>query len=223
MTLLLALDTATERASLAVGVPGGAIHERVVAGRRELSRDIERIAAALLAEAGATPGDLGGVVVADGPGSFTGLRIGIAFAKGLVRVLGVPLRTTPSLMAAAWAVRGARFAGRDRADESHAPHTTHRAPVVAEYDALRGEVYRAVYRFARSAIETLLPPTVVSAAEPRPPGALLATEAQASAAALIGLSELHGGLQVVGAVAAWEPSYGRPAEAEARRLARERA
>ncbi len=199
--LMLALDTATERASLAVGSPEHHedIREHFLAGRRDLSREIERVAAELLREAGATPRDLAAIVVADGPGSFTGLRIGIAFAKGLAKALGVPLLTAPSLMGAAQSL--------DRY-----------GPVRAEYDALRGETYRAVYAFTDTAVETVTPPTLSVGAGDGP----RATEADASAAALIELAGLTGGTTEVTDVAGWEPAYGRPAEAEARRLARER-
>jgi len=199
VSLLLAVDTATARASLAVGAPDGAVVERAIEGRRDLSRDIERVAAELLREAGAVPRDLTAVVVADGPGSFTGLRIGIAFAKGVVAVLGVPLLAAPSLMGAAFAA--ARGAG---------------GVWVAEYDALRGEVYRASYRFGGGAVDAVAAPALASAGD----GAPHAREAQASAAALIRLAGLVGGPAPVTDPAGWEPVYGRPAEAEARRLAR---
>ena len=197
---MLALDTATERASLAVGSPEHheGIREHFLAGRRDLSREIERVAAELLKEAGATPRDLAAIVVADGPGSFTGLRIGIAFAKGMARALGIPLLTAPSLMGAAQSL--------DRYGQ-----------VRAEYDALRGEVYRAVYAFTDDAVETVAAPALAAGAAK----GSRATEADASAAALIELAGMKGGTSEVADVAGWEPAYGRPAEAEARRLARE--
>ncbi len=204
MSLHLALDTATDRATLALGTPRGIPVERVVAARRDLSRSIERIAAELLQRAEAAPRDIAGVVVADGPGSFTGLRIGVAFAKGLCRALGVPLLTAPSLLGAARAA----CAGA--------------GTVAVRYDALRGEVYRAVYHFgADGAVTIVAAPAIVpaGAAADVPAGALVASERHASAAALIRLVGVAGGAARVAEPGGWEPEYGRPAEAEARYLA----
>jgi tRNA threonylcarbamoyl adenosine modification protein YeaZ len=200
--LYLALETATDRPSLALGSPGSPGGDRRVASRHELSREIERLATALLGEHGIAARDLAGVAVADGPGSFTGLRIGIAFAKGLCRAAGLGLFTAPSLMAAArQAARGYE-------------------PVVVEYDALRGEVFRAAYRFLPD-VEVLATPALVAADVPSGyPGAARATTADASAAALLTLIGVAGGAVRVADPAAWEPAYGRMAEAEARYRAR---
>ncbi len=218
MTLVLGLDTATDRATIALGAPartGGGTHEIALPARRELSRDIERVTAALLRREHAEPRDLGGVIVADGPGSFTGLRIGVAFAKGLCRALGIPLWATPSMLGAATSV--ARSVG------AAVPRLT----VVVEYDALRGEVYRAIYEFEGGAVVARAAPDLApaggggSGAEGGPlPDAATAGEAQASAASLIAALDLTGGAVRVPDPAAWEPAYGRPAEAEARRLRR---
>ena len=87
----LAIDTATDRASIALGGPGlVAARAEVVGARRhaaELLPAIERC----LAEAGLGYGALEGIVLADGPGSFTGLRVGAAVAKALVRARRMPL------------------------------------------------------------------------------------------------------------------------------------
>jgi tRNA threonylcarbamoyladenosine biosynthesis protein TsaB len=200
VSLHLAIDTATARASLAVGTPRGVATLRVIEGRRDLSRAIERVSAELLEAADARARDLAGVVVADGPGSFTGLRIGVAFAKGVCRALGVPLLAVPSLMGAARAaLEGA-------------------GTVLAHYDALRGEAYRALYAFAADGSVTVLePPAIVaSAALAAPPGSHLASEREASAAALLKLVGVLGGALALDDPSTWVPAYGRPAEAEAR-------
>ena len=204
MKLYLALDTATARPTLALGTPAEPGTDLAVASRHELSREIERVAAGLLAGRGVSPRDLAGVVVADGPGSFTGLRIGIAFAKGLCRAARLPLLAAPSLQGAARAAAPDGFA------------------VLAEYEALRGDVFRAVYRFHAGAVDVLLAPELTDSQAPVPGEvAVRAGESSASAAALIGLVGIPDGAAQVPDPASWEPAYGRRAEAEARRLARE--
>jgi tRNA threonylcarbamoyl adenosine modification protein YeaZ len=198
--LYLALDTATDVPSLALGSPDAPGEDLRIPSRRDLSREIERAVQRLFAARSAGAAQLDGVLVADGPGSFTGLRIGIAFAKGLCRARSVPLLSAPSLLGAAWtAARGAGVA-------------------LAEYDALRGDVYRAAYRFAPGSVEVLLAPALAAAGSPvpLPAGYARATAEHASAAQLLRLVRLSGGAQAVAVPAAWEPAYGRPAEAEAR-------
>jgi tRNA threonylcarbamoyladenosine biosynthesis protein TsaB len=201
--LVLALDTATDRPTLALGTPGDPGPNAVILHRHDLSGEIDRVARSLFASRGVAPSALAGILVADGPGSFTGLRIGIAFAKGLTRALAVPLLAAPSLLGAARAVSGGGV-------------------VVADYGALRGDVYRAIYRFDAAGVTVLASPTLVPVASaPAVEGAFFtATGADASAAALLGLLGLPGGPAALRDPALWEPFYGRPAEAEARLLAR---
>src|SRR4051812_28397677 len=118
-SLVLTLDTATDRPTFALGTRGDREPEQAaLQHRHDLSREIDVVTRRLLAMRAATPADLAAIVVADGPGSFTGLRIGIAFAKGLCRACGIPMFAIPSLMGAAWSVsRGEGL-------------------VIAEYDAL---------------------------------------------------------------------------------------
>jgi len=206
MALYLALETATDVPSLALGAPDDPGADLRIPSRRDLSREIESAAGRLLGAHGVSPGGLAGVVVADGPGSFTGLRIGIAFAKGLCRAAGLPLLAAPSLLGAA---RAAAKGGD---------------VVVAEYDALRGDVYRAAYRLSAGGggVEVLLAPELASAGSAvAVAGAFSrASAADASAAALLRLVGVPGGAREVEDPAAWEPAYGRPAEAEARLRAR---
>lgn len=83
--LILAFDTATERATSALVDDGEVLGERVSRASTLLA-DVD----ALLRQAGAQPRDLGGLAVGTGPGSFTGIRIGLAAARGLALALGVP-------------------------------------------------------------------------------------------------------------------------------------
>ena len=206
--LILALDTATDFPSFALGTPAEPGPDRRLGDRRALSRDVERVVASLLAAQGAAARDLAAVLVADGPGSFTGLRIGAAFAKGLWRGLGVPLLTARSLLGAA--VGAARGAGAPLPVE-----------VVACYDALRGECHRAVYRVHENAVEVVEDAALADAASAdraAGEGTIRASEAQASAAALLGLVGVPGGPVPIEEPSGWEPTYGRPAAAEAKRL-----
>jgi len=83
--LVLAFDTATDRATSAL-VDGGEVLGERVSRAATLLADVD----ALLRQAGAHPRDIGGLAVGTGPGSFTGIRIGLAAARGLALALGVP-------------------------------------------------------------------------------------------------------------------------------------
>src|SRR5438034_9971706 len=96
----LALDTATEIASVAAGRPPVAQSGAHMQGARRHAAEIIRLVDFALSRLSIRPTDLEGLVVGDGPGSFTGLRIGWAAAKGLAHEAGLELRAIPSLMAA---------------------------------------------------------------------------------------------------------------------------
>jgi tRNA threonylcarbamoyladenosine biosynthesis protein TsaB len=219
----LALDTATERASVALGVPGGTALEETVSGARRHAAALLPVVQRLLQRAGASLEDLRGVVLSDGPGSFTGLRVGASVAKALVQARQLPLWTAPSLL-----VRAAAVARGE-------------ALVVSVANALRGEVYAAAYRFPAIGIQTELIPSVRhpqelvgSALQPAvvvgdaAPDVLAILERWVGrpvigppegfprAALLLDLMGRNGGAREVKAIRDWEPVYGRPAEAQAR-------
>lgn len=224
MSLYLALDTATSFGSVAVGDGRGAIAEAAMGDRRHAAATLPAIEE-VLRLAGAGFPQLEGIVLADGPGSFTGLRIGFATAKGLLHQHPqLVLRLAPSLMALAW--QAASFAS---------------GPIAVLYDALRGEVFAAVYRFGGGGVETLFPARLIAPGELirgtlRPTiavgdgAALYAAEmcqwtgrppvgppaGVPRAGALLELLLVEGATAVVEDSPAIEPNYGRLAEAQAR-------
>ncbi|HEY8259057.1 MAG TPA: tRNA (adenosine(37)-N6)-threonylcarbamoyltransferase complex dimerization subunit type 1 TsaB [Gemmatimonadales bacterium] len=221
--MLLALETATDRASVAVGRSEQDAAETSMIGARRHAASLLSMVSAVLGQAGTTLDAVTAVVVSDGPGSFTGLRVGASMAKALVRARGLSLWTAPSLMV--------RAAAHARADHV----------VLAVSDALRGEIYAAAYRFTRSGVVTVMAPTVCRPGEIpnrlEPPAVIVGdVPAEASetlerwsgrtvvpspagapaARRLLGLVGRPGGAREIGEAGTWEPTYGRPAEAQAR-------
>ena len=103
---ILALDTASEMLALGAGVvDGGTVAMQAVADApapRQANQVLVPRTAELLKACGWAPADLDALVVGRGPGSFTGVRIGIATAKGLACGLGVPVYGVSTLDAVAW-------------------------------------------------------------------------------------------------------------------------
>ena len=97
---LLALDTSTEFLSLALCVDGKSYTRDIHAGQSH-SQQILPVLRELLDEAGVTLHDLDGIVFGEGPGSFTGLRIGCGVAQGLAFGAGLPVVGISTLMALA--------------------------------------------------------------------------------------------------------------------------
>src|SRR3954470_17812812 len=125
---ILVIDTATTRAVIALGMPDGAVTEARswVAGYRHGEELLARIEA-LLRDRGIEPAALGAIVVGTGPGAFTGLRVGLATAKGLAHALGLPIIGIPTGSALLGAASGSHPSGvdpsgvdRSRADGSDA-------------------------------------------------------------------------------------------------------
>jgi tRNA threonylcarbamoyladenosine biosynthesis protein TsaB len=100
--LTLAFDTATSVATAALVRDGEVLGERVSRAVRVL-KDADE----LLREAGEPRTSLTGVVVGTGPGSFTGLRMGLAAARGLALALDVPVAGVSTLEALAAGAPGA--------------------------------------------------------------------------------------------------------------------
>jgi tRNA threonylcarbamoyladenosine biosynthesis protein TsaB len=121
---LLALDTSTEYLSLALDVDGEMRVREMLAGQRHSSL-ILPLLRELLDEAGVQLQQLDGIVFGQGPGSFTGLRIGCGVAQGLAFGADLPVTGVGTLLALA--------------QQANYPK------VIACLDARMGEVYHAAY------------------------------------------------------------------------------
>ena len=102
---VLAIDTSTERAGLALGNTSRLFERSWEAGRTQTTSVLPTIDA-LLKEAHIGLNDLAAVAIATGPGTFTGLRVGMSIAKGFVLAREIPLIGIPTLDIAAGAAVG---------------------------------------------------------------------------------------------------------------------
>lgn len=125
---LLALDTSTPRAALAVTAPDGSAVVAAPDPSARHGRNLVPEVQAILAAAGVGLAELDGLVVGLGPGSYTGLRVGLTAAKTLAYVAGKPLAGLDSLELIA----------------RNAPADALRIAVIA--DAQRGDLYAADFR-----------------------------------------------------------------------------
>lgn len=152
---VLALDTASTQMVLALAdfdeadASAAMVASCQVDAPRQANQVLLTQAAQLLAGVGFEVSDIDAIVVGRGPGSFTGVRIGVATAKGLACGLAAPLYGASTLDAVAWRAWGAGVRGR--------------LGVVA--DAMRKEVYPVRYALDDAGVTRLEPDTVAKPAQ----------------------------------------------------------
>ena len=95
--LVLAIDNSLDFLNLALAADGRLIEERHCRPSRPSSEVLPLLVSALLDSHGCSPRDLSLLVVSLGPGSFTGIRVALAFAKGVSSAVGLPLVGVPTL------------------------------------------------------------------------------------------------------------------------------
>jgi tRNA threonylcarbamoyladenosine biosynthesis protein TsaB len=190
---VLALDTATEAIVLALRC-GPRLYVRAAREGLRHAQSLAPQVEQLLAQAGLVASELDLVVAGTGPGSFTGLRIALATARGIARGAGCPLVGVPTLDALAWARR------------------FWPALVVPVIDARKGRVYAAFYLEGRrlGGFVDVAPNELAAAAAAAAAAAGVAAPAPGGGAAL--LTGPHAAAPQLPASPAWavDPAAGLP-------------
>lgn len=134
---LLAIETATDVCGVAVVEEGRTLALREIHLRHIHAEQLPGLAGAALEAAGRSVADLQAVAVSTGPGSFTGLRIGLSTAKGIAWAAGIPLVGVPTLEALALRVAEAAAEGW----------------ILTALDARRNDVYAQLFRSSGGRVE----------------------------------------------------------------------
>ena len=136
---ILAIESAAKSAGAAVLCGGKLLSEEFINCGLTHSQTLMPLVDAALSRAGVSIGEIDGVAVSAGPGSFTGVRIGLGTAKGLALGIEKPLYPVPTLLALAYNV------------------ISYKGIIAPIMDARRGEVYTATYRSDGKALEEITP------------------------------------------------------------------
>ncbi|HMM11130.1 MAG TPA: tRNA (adenosine(37)-N6)-threonylcarbamoyltransferase complex dimerization subunit type 1 TsaB [Bacteroidales bacterium] len=99
MPVILLIETSTEVCSVGLCSEGRLIARKEIRDQKSHASSINVFINQVLSEAAMEPAALNAVAVSSGPGSYTGLRIGVSTAKGLCYALGIPLLAIDSLLA----------------------------------------------------------------------------------------------------------------------------
>ncbi len=136
---ILAIESSALSAGAAVLSDGILKSEQFVQNGLTHSQTLLPLIDGALSAAGIVANDIDGVAVSAGPGSFTGVRIGMGTAKGIALGLGVPLYPVPTLLGLAYNMAG------------------HEGVIVPLMDARRGEVYTATYKSEKGNLLEITP------------------------------------------------------------------
>jgi tRNA threonylcarbamoyladenosine biosynthesis protein TsaB len=143
--ILLGFDSSAVSASCAAVEGGKPLAQASVNTKITHSQTLMPLAQSVLTAAGLTFGDIDAFAVANGPGSFTGLRISVSAVKGLGFALGKPVCGVSTLLSLAY-----NLVGQD-------------VIACAVMDARRNEFYNALFRTENERITRLTPDRAISA------------------------------------------------------------
>lgn len=143
MSLILNIDTSTETAGVCLSKEGVTLAMAENRDQKNHSSWLHPAIRQLMEETGFRMRDLQAAAVTAGPGSYTGLRVGMAAAKGFCYALGIPLIAENTLFLMAWAAR------------EQLPGTGLLCPMI---DARRMEVFTALYR---NDLSVVMPPAAM--------------------------------------------------------------
>ncbi|MBU0991198.1 MAG: tRNA (adenosine(37)-N6)-threonylcarbamoyltransferase complex dimerization subunit type 1 TsaB [Proteobacteria bacterium] len=144
MMRILAVDTSTMSCSVSVLDSGLVIAEKTLVSKETHSKHLHEMIERVLDMADLDISDVDGFAVTKGPGSFTGLRIGVSAIKGLAFALNKPVVAVSSLEALAW------------------PFCFSSIRICPMIDARRGEVYTAQYVSKNGMLEKIIDDSVLS-------------------------------------------------------------
>lgn len=162
----LAIEVSSRVGSVALGGDGAIMASAVLTDASAHASSLVSAIARVLGEAGVERHELHGILVGRGPGSFTGVRVGAATARGLAAALGIPIWAISSLAAAAvsdWASvprRGMQVGtvGPDGPSAAAAWSGDRRQPRYVLFDARQDRLYAACYRVSGDSLEVLREP-----------------------------------------------------------------
>lgn len=138
MTSLLAIDTGQAACSVALWRNGAVIAHRLSPMPKGHAEALAPMIEEVQAETEFAFDDLDGFAVTVGPGTFTGLRVGLATARGLAVAAGKPLTGVTTLEAIAWPVR---TEAKAKAEAKAEAKSKAGAAIIACFDARRNEAY----------------------------------------------------------------------------------
>jgi tRNA threonylcarbamoyladenosine biosynthesis protein TsaB len=145
--LVLGIETSTTTGSVAVVSDGAVIAQYTLSIEVTHSERLMATVDRVLSDSRLSLRDIDGLAVAIGPGSFTGLRVGLSTVKGFAFATGKPVAAVPTLKALAWNLH-------------HAAH-----PVCPLLDAKKKEVYAALYRYEGATLIQVMDETALPLAE----------------------------------------------------------
>ncbi|HSZ87369.1 MAG TPA: tRNA (adenosine(37)-N6)-threonylcarbamoyltransferase complex dimerization subunit type 1 TsaB [Puia sp.] len=144
MSLILNIDTATETASICLAKNGETLVLMYNENQQDHAAWLHTAIELMMKDANYKMQDLNAVAVSAGPGSYTGLRVGMAAAKGFCYALNIPLITENTLFIMAFAM-----------PQQVENKSSLLCPMI---DARRMEVFTALYN---SSLEEVFPPTAI--------------------------------------------------------------